>query len=190
MIICYTVPEIWCMRDVIIFYFGLFFALLPPNSSKNQTFKEVEKNASIYHHFTHVHPKLWLDDVRFLRYDTRWTDGRTDGQKKWHIEVGALPKKVNISNTVQLSLRCKLKKKAIVSQILLSKLLYIGRIYAISKLIKEEIKKTIAQLSTWTRYFRHWYPTELSRTSMDLKIIKPHQCFLERSHAVFIEVKE
>ena len=28
---CYTVPEIWCMTDVIaIFHFGLFFALLPP----------------------------------------------------------------------------------------------------------------------------------------------------------------
>ena len=31
MIICYTVPEIWCMTDAIfIFHFGLFFTLLPP----------------------------------------------------------------------------------------------------------------------------------------------------------------
>ena len=30
MIICYTVPEIWCMTDVIIFHFGPFFALLLP----------------------------------------------------------------------------------------------------------------------------------------------------------------
>ena len=31
MIICYTIPEIQCMTDVIlIFYFGLFFTLLPP----------------------------------------------------------------------------------------------------------------------------------------------------------------
>ena len=30
MIICYTVPEIWCMMDVIIFYFRPFFVLLPP----------------------------------------------------------------------------------------------------------------------------------------------------------------
>ena len=36
MIICYTVPEIWRVTDVIIFHSGLFFALLPPNSSKNQ----------------------------------------------------------------------------------------------------------------------------------------------------------
>ena len=30
MIICYTVPKIWVMTDVIIFHFELFFALLPP----------------------------------------------------------------------------------------------------------------------------------------------------------------
>ena len=31
MIMCYTVPEIWCVTDVIfIFHFGLFIALLPP----------------------------------------------------------------------------------------------------------------------------------------------------------------
>ena len=29
MIICYTVPEIWCMTDVIIFHFRPCFALLP-----------------------------------------------------------------------------------------------------------------------------------------------------------------
>ena len=44
MIICYTVPEISCMTDVIvIFDFGLFFALLPPNSPKNINFKEMKK---------------------------------------------------------------------------------------------------------------------------------------------------
>ena len=29
MVICYTVPEIWCVTDVVIFHFGPFFALLP-----------------------------------------------------------------------------------------------------------------------------------------------------------------
>ena len=52
------------------------------------------------YHFTHVYQKLWLDDVRYLIYGAR----RTDGRKKWHIEDGALPKKINISNRVQLSL--------------------------------------------------------------------------------------
>ena len=46
MIICYTVPEIWHMTDVIsVFHFGLFFALLPPNSPKNQNLKKVKKTA-------------------------------------------------------------------------------------------------------------------------------------------------
>ena len=44
MLICYTVPEIWCVTDVIvIFHFGLFFALLPPNSLKNQNFEKMKK---------------------------------------------------------------------------------------------------------------------------------------------------
>ena len=80
--------------------------------------------------------------------------------------------------------------RGVVSQILLSKLLYIGQIYTTPKLIKVDIEKTIAQLSIWTSYFRRRYSTKLSRTSMDLKIILPHQCLLERSHAVLIELKE
>ena len=43
MIICYTVPEIWHVTDVIlIFHFGLFFALLP-NNQKNQNFEKMKK---------------------------------------------------------------------------------------------------------------------------------------------------
>ena len=72
-------------------------------------------------------------------------DGWTDQRKKWDIEVGAPPKKSNISNRVQVSLG--LKKKGSVSGIPLYELLYIGQIYTIPKLIKEEIEKAIAQLS-------------------------------------------
>ena len=44
MIICYTVPEIWCVRDVIvIFHFGLFFPFLPSNSPKKENFKNMKK---------------------------------------------------------------------------------------------------------------------------------------------------
>ena len=51
-IICYTVPEIWHVRDVIvIFHFGVFFALLPPNSLKNQNFTKMKKDAWRYHQF-------------------------------------------------------------------------------------------------------------------------------------------
>ena len=47
MIICYTVPEIWPMTDVIvIFHFGLYFALYTPplpKNPKNQNFKKMKK---------------------------------------------------------------------------------------------------------------------------------------------------
>ena len=59
MIICCTVPEIWCMTDVIIFHFGLFLHFYPPNSLKNQNFKKNEKNTWRYHHFTRV-PKIMI----------------------------------------------------------------------------------------------------------------------------------
>ena len=40
---CYAVPEIWHVTNVIvIFHFGLFFALLPPNSLKNQIFLKMK----------------------------------------------------------------------------------------------------------------------------------------------------
>ena len=44
MIICFTVPEIWCVIDVIvIFHFGLSFALLPPINPKNKNFTKMKK---------------------------------------------------------------------------------------------------------------------------------------------------
>ena len=71
MITYYTVPEIWHVKHVIvIFHFGLFFALLPP-SPLSPTWR---------YHFTHAYRKLWLVDVRFLRYGERRTVGRTDGK--------------------------------------------------------------------------------------------------------------
>ena len=65
-IICYTAPEIWCVRDVIIFHFGPFFALLPPslpppNSPKNQNFKKMKKmhgNIIILHKCTKNHDHM------------------------------------------------------------------------------------------------------------------------------------
>ena len=60
MIISYTVPEIWCMTNVIaIFHFGLFFALLPPNSPKNQNFLKNEKKPWRFHHFTQVPTQVY-----------------------------------------------------------------------------------------------------------------------------------
>ena len=47
MIICFTVPEIWCVTDVVIFHFGQFFTLLATNSPKNQNFKKMKKSLEI-----------------------------------------------------------------------------------------------------------------------------------------------
>ena len=105
MIICYTVPDIWPVTDVIcIFHFGLFFTLLPPNSPTNQNLKKRKKNTRWYHHFRHV-PKIMITWVWFLRSGAWQIDGQKDGQmdgqmdrqKKWHIEVDPPPKKQHIS---------------------------------------------------------------------------------------------
>ena len=43
MIICYTVPDIWHVPDVIvIFHFGLFFALYLHNSLKSKNYKKMK----------------------------------------------------------------------------------------------------------------------------------------------------
>ena len=41
MIIGYNVPEIWCMTDVIIFQFGLFFTLTAGKFQKNKKSLEI-----------------------------------------------------------------------------------------------------------------------------------------------------
>ena len=68
-IICYTVPEIWCMMDVIvIFHFGLFFALLPLQQPEKWKFPKKWKKSWRYHHFTKVYQKPWLYGTLLLRY--------------------------------------------------------------------------------------------------------------------------
>ena len=40
----------------------------------------------------------------------------------------------------------------------------------------------------WTRYFRHKVTTKLSKSKIDSKVIKSHQCSLEKSHVVSIKL--
>ena len=87
LIICYTVPEIWCVTDVTaIFHLGYFLPFYPSNSLKKENFKKNEKNknkkikinppkttttttiAWRYHHFTQVYQKSWSYAILFLRY--------------------------------------------------------------------------------------------------------------------------
>ena len=63
MITCYTVPDIWCVINVIINYFSFWaifcpFTPPPPNSPKNQNLKKMKKTACRYHHFIYVYQNL------------------------------------------------------------------------------------------------------------------------------------
>ena len=63
MIICYAVPEIWHMTDVIVtFHFGLFLPFYPRNSPKISSFYKVYQKSRSY-------------DILFLRYG------------KWHMQL-------------------------------------------------------------------------------------------------------
>ena len=79
MIIRYTVPEIWCMTDVlVIFDYGLFFVLLPPlTAQKIKILKKRKKHLEIS--CTKNYDKIITVHVR---YGARQTDGQTDGWKK------------------------------------------------------------------------------------------------------------
>ena len=69
MIICFTVPEIWHVTDVIvIFHFGQFFALIPPYQPKKWKFHKNGKKLWSYHHLTQVCQKSWSYAVLFLRH--------------------------------------------------------------------------------------------------------------------------
>ena len=85
--ICYTVPEIWHVMDVIvIFHLTIFCPFTPPPcpySPKKSKFQKSEKKSWRNHHFTHVYQKL-LDDVQFLTYGVQQTDGQTDRKSDIH----------------------------------------------------------------------------------------------------------
>ena len=86
MIICYTVPEIWHVTDVIfIFYFGLFFALLPPNSPKNQNFKKLEKNPEISSFYTSMCTKNYGHMMCMVPEICCPTDGQMHGTD--HLKI-------------------------------------------------------------------------------------------------------
>ena len=44
------------------------FALIPPNSPKNEFFTKLKRSTWRYHHFTQVYQKSWSQAILFLRY--------------------------------------------------------------------------------------------------------------------------
>ena len=84
MIICYIVLEIWCVTDVIVvFHFGLFFFFLPfyPLPARKIKILKRWKNCLGLSSFYTCVPKIM---IRWCSWDMV-REGRTDGQKKWHI---------------------------------------------------------------------------------------------------------
>ena len=82
-IICFTVPEICCVTDVIfIFHFGLHFTPPPPppTTQKKKKKKKKKKNTWRYY-FPQVYQKL---GATWCKVPEIWcaTDGQTDRKKK------------------------------------------------------------------------------------------------------------
>ena len=89
MIICYTVPEIWCMMDItVIFHFGIYFALTAQKFKISKKWKKCQEISSFH---TCV-PKIMIG---WCTVPEIWCamDQHMYGQKKWHIEVGVPTKK-------------------------------------------------------------------------------------------------
>ena len=89
MIICYAVPEIRCMTNVIlIFYLGYFLPFYPLNDPKNQNFKKMKKSSGdiiMLHMCTKNNDHMMYVPVVLCATDRQTdkrTDGQTDGQKK------------------------------------------------------------------------------------------------------------
>ena len=126
------------------------------------------------------------------------------GQNKWKYN-----KKSHIWKRVRPFLR---GKKIIVNQILFSKLRYIGQVCTIQKHIKKAIEKRIYNF-LWNRKnttsqtpnstFHVWWwggggreggggghrhAIKQYKYEMDSKVIKSHQCPLERSCAILIKI--
>ena len=80
MIICYNVPEIWCMTDVIvIFDFGLFFPFYFPSSPKNKNYTKMKKTPGdiiILHMCTKNYDYMMYGSWDMVR--DRWTDWQTE----------------------------------------------------------------------------------------------------------------
>ena len=90
MIIWYIVPEIWHVTDVIvIFHFGLFFALSPPwLARKMKISKKFLKSLEIS--FYTCVPKIM---IRWCTVPKKWcaTDGRMDGRMEKVTHAGGCP---------------------------------------------------------------------------------------------------
>ena len=86
-------------------FWAIFCHFTPLAAGKMKMSKKIKKHLKISSFYTSV-PKIMIRwcTVRFLRYGGQ----QADGWKKWHIEVGALPK--NLKYNIEISI-CDLLQK-------------------------------------------------------------------------------
>ena len=110
-IICYTVPEIWYVMDVndkiiwcmvpeiwsttgrIFFFIWAIFCPFTPLTAQKIKIKKKKKEMPGYIIILHMCTKNYVQ-MMYGSWDMV-RDGRTDGRKKWHTEVGAPSKKLS-----------------------------------------------------------------------------------------------
>ena len=56
------------------------------------------------------------------------------------------------------------------------------------KIATSQTPSSTLHMDEWTRHLRHKDTIKLSKNKMDSKVIKSHQCSLEKSHDVLIEL--
>ena len=93
----------------------------PSGNSKNSIFKKSLKNALLLKWVIMISYQC-TSNYNHMMYDSgvmawdRWSDGRKDGSKKWHTEMGATPKKftlIHASNVVDAVEKADKKIKTI-----------------------------------------------------------------------------
>ena len=98
MLFCFW--DMACNRCCYCSFWAIFCPLTPLAAQKIKILKKWKKNLEISSFYICVPkimirwctvPEIWCETDR---QTGGWTDRRTDGQKKWHIEVGAPPKKI------------------------------------------------------------------------------------------------
>ena len=97
--------NIWFLRYEVqwtefLSFWTIFRPFSPQQPKKSKLWKTEKKHMelSFYDLILHMCTKNY-DQMMYSSWDMvheKRTDGQTDGQKKWHIEVGAPPKKRNI----------------------------------------------------------------------------------------------
>ena len=121
------------------FSFWTIFCPFTPLTAQKIKIMKKWKTAWRYHHFTYVYHKLWSDDVQFLRYGARWTDGQTDGQTDRRTDGSDIERWVSHLKMEHFDMS-KVLNNSTVSKFLIKKLIEVNHLssgqYSVNKNIR------------------------------------------------------